>query len=90
MEAKKEFQFYIDRKCTIWHRTTFNVYADTEHEAEEIAIKLSENSDFLEENGAEYETLYDTMEFILPEENDNNSTEELYSTNKLIKHNGNN
>jgi hypothetical protein len=102
MEAKKDFYFYLDEKCTIWTRTHFCVEADTYEEAQKRSLELVENgkcgNDYAGRsfgqcyNGAsDYETLYETMEGITPSENGNNPTFELYNNeHELIKHNGSN
>jgi hypothetical protein len=74
---KQEFDFYIDEKVTIWNRFKFSVEAETLDEAKEKAkimiIKEREDLDFDDSL-----FLYDTMETIEPEENDGNSTLELF------------
>ena len=74
---KQEFDFYIDEKITIWNRFKFSVEAETLDEAKEKAkimtIKGREELDFDDSL-----FLYDTMETIEPEENDGNSTLELF------------
>ena len=89
MEAKKEFQFYFDEKCTIWTRTSFCVEADTYEEAEKLSLELIENGEFGNNGSSEYETLYDTINGMTPFENGNNPTFEVYNDkHERIKHNG--
>ena len=74
---KQEFDFYIDEKITIWNRLKFSVEAETLEEAKDMAkfmtINDREDIDF-----DDTLFLYDTMELIEPEENNGNSTLELY------------
>ena len=74
---KQEFDFYIDEKITIWNRLKFSVEAETLEEAKDMAkfmtINDREDIDF-----DDTILLYDTMELIEPEENNGNSTLELY------------
>jgi len=74
---KQEFDFYIDEKITIWNRLKFSVEAETLEEAKDMAkfmtINDREDIDF-----DDTILLYDTMEVIEPEENNGNSTLELY------------
>jgi hypothetical protein len=91
MEAKKDFYFYLDEKCTIWTRTHFCVEADTYEEAQKLSLELVETGEAGVFGSSDYETLYETMEGITPSENGNNPTFELYNNeHELIKHNGSN
>lgn len=74
----KKYNFYIDRKWTIWDRCYYSVEASSEEEA----LKLcKENYD---EDNSEY--LYETVDSLTPEENSGNATKEIYNadTNKLL------
>jgi hypothetical protein len=62
MEAKKDFYFYLDEKCTIWTRTHFYVEADTYEEAQKLSLELVENGECGNDGVSDYETLYETME----------------------------
>ena len=74
---KREFDFYIDEKITIWNRLKFSVEAETLEEAKDMAkfmtINDREDIDF-----DDTILLYDTMELIEPQDNEGNSTLELY------------
>jgi len=74
---KQEFDFYIDEKITIWNRLKFSVEAETLEEAKDMAkfmtINDREDIDF-----DDTILLYDTMEVIEPQDNEGNSTLELY------------
>jgi len=73
----KEFDFYIDEKVTIWNRLKFTIQAETLEEAKEKAIFLTaKERDEIEIYDSEL--LFDTMSELDLEDNDNNSTLELY------------
>jgi len=74
---KQEFDFYIDEKITIWNRFKFSVEAETLDEAKEKAkmITMNDREDIDFDDSL---LLYDTMEVIEPEDNDGNSTLELF------------
>ena len=76
----KEFDFYIDEKVTIWNRLKFSVEAETLEEAREKAIYMTtkgrEDIDFYDS-----ELLHDTLTELEPEDNQGNSTVELYCKN---------
>jgi hypothetical protein len=74
---KQEFDFYIDEKITIWNRLKFSVEAETLEEAKDMAIFMTTN-DREDIDFDDTILLYDTMEVIEPEENNGNSTLELY------------
>jgi len=86
---KQEFDFYIDERVMIWNRLKFCVEAETLEEAKEKAIFLTtkerEDIDFWDS-----ELLHHTLTELEPEDNDGNSTIELYCTkdNDLIYENG--
>lgn len=71
-----QFQFSIDQKCTIWHKTSFNIEANSKEEAieflKEQIQKISSNEDILElpnatKIGTEYQL--ETVEEMTSEEN---------------------
>jgi hypothetical protein len=83
-----QFQFSIDQKCTIWHKTSFNIEANTKEEAieflKEQIQKISSNDEILElpnvtEIGTEY--IYDTVEYMSSEENGGSHVFELMDDN---------
>jgi hypothetical protein len=79
------FEFYVDEKCTVWQRVTFEVEAETEAEAKKKAIKLFHKNEY---DGGDCETIYDTMEFIAsPKDNGGEATMELYYDDNLITNN---
>jgi hypothetical protein len=71
-----QFQFSLDQKCTIWHKLSFNIEANTEEEAIEFLKHqmqtFNSNEDVLdlpnvEKIGSEY--IFDTVEEMTSEEN---------------------
>lgn len=78
------FSFYQDNKITTWERNIFNIEAETKKEAIEIlkdaAKKVSPNcTDFREPLfEGEYEQLSEVCEYLLPEDNKNEPTTEVY------------
>jgi len=75
-----KFDFYIDQKTTMWERSHFSVVAATEDEAVEIMKRVfSTGDEDIPEGGfSECETLYDTIQYLSPEENDGDATKELW------------
>lgn len=76
---------YLDYKATVWFRIPVNSKEDLELVKNKLAnggIPSDLYNDEILEVG-ECEILYDTEEFILPIENDNQSTIELYEIQKI-------
>ena len=71
----KTFNFYLDTKITTWMRTDFEIEAKSLEEAKQKAIEFH-----LEMGTAEipWEQNLDCQEIMSPEENGNQSTEELF------------
>jgi hypothetical protein len=86
---KQEFEFYIEEKLTIWNRLKFCVEAETLEEAKDQAVymttKKREEIEFWDSL-----MLYDTLTELEPEDNEGNSTLELYCDKdaELIYENG--
>ena len=82
--------FYQDIKCTIWQRQYFIIEAESEEEANEIAKRYGNIDVSREEPIYNSENLYETMEYIEPEENNDCATINVYNkrTNELIAENG--
>lgn len=74
---KTEFDFYIDRKMTVWVREQHSIQAETLEEATNKMIEKFKNND-LDETFYEQETLYDTMVEMEPGDNGGNPTAELF------------
>jgi len=85
----ESFTFYQDNKLTIWERHTFEIEAETKEEAIEKVIKeAQEQKKYMSDPifGGSTEKLYDTEEYMLPEDNSNYPTTEIYDneTNEAI------
>lgn len=81
------FDFYLDTKVTTWYRTPFEIEANSLEEAKQKAIE------FIEKDGhsdISWEQIDDTIQGMSVEENDGESTEELYtySDGEMIWDNG--
>ena len=76
---------YIDEKITIWRRHYFNEHADLENIVK-IIDETGSVDDVIDESlgFVESDTLYDTSEFISPNENNNQATIEVYNTNQEL------
>lgn len=82
----ENFQFFFDQKVTTWYRTHFDIEANSIEEAREKATELVK-SGMTTEMG--WESVDETIELMSPEENDGQSTEELYDQeNQLVYNNG--
>ena len=81
------FDFYLDTKVTTWYRTPFEIEAETLEEAKRKAIELIEDDRHSE---ISWEQIDDTIQVMSVEENDGESTEELYtySDGEMIWDNG--
>ena len=67
------FNLYIDRKCSIWEREHYTIEAENETEALRKCISLDADPD-----NVEY--LDDTVEYMLPVENNDNPTMEVFNS----------
>jgi len=74
---KQEFDFYIDERVMIWNRLKFSVEAETLEEAKDMAIFMV-TQDREEIDFYDFELLQDTLTEMEIEDNDGNSTIELY------------
>jgi hypothetical protein len=77
IKQKQPYFFEVDEKHTIWKRTSFTINAFSHEEARDEMIKRMKDNTWDDFNSTDFETLYDTSEYILPEDNDNQSTLEL-------------
>lgn len=73
----KKFFYYYDEKVTIWRRNHFSIEAESQEEADAMAIEYMIEPRGIEVDEGDY--LYETEEGISPENNEGNSTIELYS-----------
>jgi hypothetical protein len=74
------FDFFTDKKVTMWERVNFEIEADTYNQAVQKAIEFSKNDNF--PDMADYETLYDTAEPLSVEENGGEATIELFKVSE--------
>jgi hypothetical protein len=74
---KQEFDFYIDERVMIWNRLKFSVEAETLEEAKDMAIFMV-TQDMEEIDFYDFELLHDTLTEMQIEDNDGNSTIELF------------
>jgi hypothetical protein len=82
----KVFNFYFDQKVTNWMRTNFEIEADTEEEAQKLAIKFVEEGKTEEIGWDEVEGVITPMDITF---NDGLSTEEIYfEDGSMIYQNG--
>lgn len=76
---QEPYGFYVDQQCTIWYRTRFQIMADSQEHANELAKKLfadggiSGIEEKLQTDNTDTEQLWDT---VAPME-----VEELFSDN---------
>jgi len=75
------FNFHLDTKVTTWYRTNFEIEANSEEEAKQKSIEFIKRGDHTE---ISWEQIDETIEGMVPEENGNESTEELYDENGNI------
>lgn len=71
------YSFYLDEKVTIWERRTFTIESETFNGAIEQAKQMA-IIDHLPDN-TYYETLYDTSEYLIIEQNNGIATRELHN-----------
>ena len=78
-----KFDYYIDRKFTIWARERYLVEAESKEEAETImkGVMDDNNKDDL---SYDFEYIYDTSEELQPEYNEGESTRELYESDGTL------
>jgi hypothetical protein len=71
----KSFDFYLDTKVTTWYRTPFEIEASSLEEAKQKAIEFVKDD---EHSSISWEQIDETTEVMSVDENDGQSTEELY------------
>ena len=78
--AKKEFEFYQDVKVIVWQRQHFRIEAEAIEEAREQAKRYTQFDVSYEDDidVDEIEWLHDTEELMIPEDNNGESTIEVY------------
>lgn len=85
------FEYYIDKKFTIWARERYYVKASSKHEADNIMQETFKHGDTYGFSD-DFEYIYETSEQLDPEDNGGESTMELFEgngnlivTNKIIQ-----
>ena len=81
----QQFQFHLDKKCTVWFREFHSIQAGTLEEAQSIMKDKFEKHNT--DDSFEFQEMLDnTIEELNCHENQNNSTEELWcvDSNKLL------
>jgi hypothetical protein len=81
----KVFEFHLDQKVTSWYRTDFEIEAETEEEAQKLAIKFVQEGNAEEISWEEIEGVITPMDVT---DNDGFSTEEIYFEGSIIHQNG--
>lgn len=77
---KQTFNFYLDRKVTIWVREQHSIEAESEEEAKKEMIEAFKDN-FCSESFDEQEWLLDTETMLEPGDNGGESTAELFFEN---------
>ena len=77
-QETQSFEFYVDRKVTIWAREKHSVEATSYEEAKRMMIESFDNRTF-DNTFYENEYLYETEQDLTPHQNGNMATLELYS-----------
>lgn len=73
------FNLCVDRKYTVWEREYYTIEAESENEALEKCLSPDTEAD-------DCEFMYDTADYMTPDQNDNYPTLEVFNddTNKRI------
>ena len=80
----EKFRFKQDIKVTVWVRQSFTIEADNKEDALKKVERFKTEDVTGEIDDVECETLWDTEELMLPEENDNQCTIELYDDHNTL------
>jgi hypothetical protein len=83
--SKEKFDFYLDRKVTIWVREQHSIEAESKEEAKKEMIEAFKDN-LCSESFNEQEWLYDTETFMEPGDNGGESTSKLFysDTDELL------
>mgnify|MGYP003350195759 CR=1 FL=1 len=81
-----EFDFYLDQKHTIWYRGKFQIEAETYEEAVAKVKEMEQDQMKYDEVDVRWDEIESTLEGLTPEDNDGQTTNEVYSadTSDLI------
>jgi hypothetical protein len=91
MSELSSYDFYVDKKMTVWHREYVSFQASSEEEAKKKVLAYIDGEFQRDIYHGDCEFLYDTAEELPAEENDGFSTIEVYEDKKpydLIYANG--
>lgn len=77
------FYFIIQRKYTVWEEEYHSIEAESQEEADEMMIKAIQEGEDID-TFSECEIMYDTMDPMSLEENDGDSTVELYDNDHSL------
>lgn len=72
------YTFYLDKKFTQWQRDEYEVKAESTEEALDKLLIFKEDPNDTTIKCVDVELLEDTVDYILPNENLGNATEEIY------------
>jgi hypothetical protein len=79
----QNFEFFVDRKVTVWIRTKHTIEAENYEVAKAHMIE-SFHDDLCDETFYEQEMLFDTEATLDPDKNGGEATLELYSDNEAF------
>ena len=74
----QKFQIEIEEKVTIWERRFLDIEAENQEEAKKIAKQNYEDFEYDPELNGETDILFDTRETLIPEDNGDCPTLEVY------------
>lgn len=85
----KTFDFYRDEKCSVWTRSKFSIEAETYEQAVQKVLDMEDNCDY-DEADKQFDVLYETMDALTPDVNEDKPTIEVFSsdTDEVIFNNG--
>ena len=75
----KTFNFYKDEKHTIWYRGKFEIEAETYEEAVAKVKEMEQDQMKYDEVDVRWDEIESTLEGLTPEDNQGQSTIEIYS-----------
>lgn len=73
----QKFDFFIDRKISLWNREYHTIKAESLDEAKAKMVTMF-NNDMFDDTFDYQEALFDTQEILEPGDNSGNATAELY------------
>jgi hypothetical protein len=85
------FELKVMQKVSMWQKAVFDVEADTLDQAVDTLKKMESLTSIIidsDEDWPEVEDVGDTLEELIPEDNDGQSTFEVYQGDNLLFKNG--